>query len=182
MIHKRQFVFFTVLAVCFVVADSITAASPQVTDPVSTIRTRYASINKGLTRYKKVKRDLSGYSAEGGELVAYFNGPGIVKLVATYLGEGGKAVEEYYYWDGELIFVFRKQSNYDQPLSGNVVKTQEDRFYFGNKKLIKWINEDGKDVGSGESEFLEKQKEYLKSSRQFLKGSRSKAKTIEATD
>ncbi|PYS75326.1 MAG: hypothetical protein DMF73_01010 [Acidobacteria bacterium] len=42
-----------------------------------------------------------------------------------------------------MIFAFRKESRYHQPLSGKVINTKENRFYFSNDKLIKWIRESG---------------------------------------
>ena len=43
----------------------------------------------------------------------------------------------------KVDFVFRKQDTYDVPLSGKVVKTRVDRFYFSDDELIRWINETG---------------------------------------
>lgn len=131
-------------------------------DTVATIRSRYAAINKSLTRYKKVKKELSGYSDGGGTLDAYLDGKSVKKIVATHLGEAGKAVDEFYYWDGRLIFVFRKESRYDNPSSAKIVSTREDRFYFDNDQLIRWISEKGKQVPSSQAEYGEKQSFYLK--------------------
>jgi len=127
-----------------------------------------------------VKKALSGFSAEGGELVAYFHGPSVMKMVATYFGESGKATEEFYFWNGRLIFVLRVDSRYDKPLSGKVVKKTEDRFYFRDDKLIRWVDENGKEVASEKTEYAEKQKEYLESSKQLSDGARGKSSTIES--
>jgi len=163
-------------------ANPITQAKRQAdsSDPIPAIRQRFTAINRNLKRYKLIKKSLSGFSAEGGELVAYRDGQAIVKIVANYYGETGRTVEEYYYADGKLIFAFRKESTYDRPLSGKIVSTKENRFYFQDLKLIKWINEDGKEVPSTDSEFSSQQKDYLDTSQLFLKGARSKASTIEA--
>lgn len=149
-------------------------------DPILTIRDQYATINRRAAKYKKVKKELTGYSLEGGELVAYFDGPKIMKIVANHYGEGGKALEEYYYWDDQLIFVFRKDSSYDKPGSGKVVRTAENRFYFTNDRMIRWIAENSKQIASGDSEFVEKEKDYLKNSKEFTDGARSKKAMIEA--
>lgn len=153
----------------------------QTVDPIQSIREQYAKINKNAARYRSVKKELSGFSAEGGTLVAYFDGPKIMKIVATHYGEGGNAVEEYYYGDDQLIFVFRKDSIYDKPGSGKVVRTAENRFYFANDRLIRWIDENAKQIASSNSEYLEKEKDNLQSSRQFTDGARSTKSTIEAT-
>ena len=156
------------------------AASRQVEDPIASIRRRYTEINRSVAKYKKVKKALSGFSAEGGELVAYFDGPGIVKMVATFYGETGKAAEDYYYHDGKLIFVLRTDYRYSKPMSGKVVRTTLNRFYFSNDKLIRWIDENGKQVASDTSEHQDKQKDYLASSKQFTEGARSPKATIES--
>ncbi len=156
------------------------AGGPQTAAAIQSIRQQYAAINKRVSRYRKVKKELSGFSLEGGELIAYFDGPAIVKIVATHYGEGGRATEEYYYAKGKLIFVFRKDYRYDRPMSGKVVATQENRFYFYNDGLVRWIDEMGKPVPPGMAEFPLKEDEYRESSIKFLEGARSKNATIEA--
>jgi len=155
-------------------ADSQTAAF------ILSIRQRYANINKRVSRYKKIKKELSGFSLEGGEMIAYFDGPAIVKVVANHSGESGRAVEEYYYSNAKLIFVLRKDLTYNRPLSGKVVKTTVNRFYFQADRLIRWVNESGKQVDSSGAEYQENQNEYLEASRKFVDGARSKNATIEA--
>jgi hypothetical protein len=147
---------------------------------IRTIRQRYERINKAQKKYRKVRRELAGFSAEGGQLVAYFDGKAIAKIVATYFGESGKAEEEFYYSNGKLIFVFRWDSRYDRPLSGKVMVTKESRFYFNDDHLVKWIDEEGKDVAPTANEFSDQEKEYLSSSTTFTTAARSKVKVIEA--
>jgi len=154
------------------------ANAPQ-TDPIETIRQHYASINKSVPLYRRVKKNLSGFSGEGGELIAYFHGPSVMKMVATFFGETGKAVEEYYFWNGKLIFVLSTDNRYDKPLSGKVARKTEGRFYFKDDKLIKWLGGDGKEVASDSSEFAVKQTDYLKIARQLSEGANSKSPTIE---
>jgi hypothetical protein len=156
------------------------AASPQVEESITSTRQHYAQINRSAQKYKKVKKELSGFSTEGGQLIAYSDGPSVMKIAATFYGESGKASEEYYYWDGKLIFVLRTDYRYNRSLSGKVVQTTLDRFYFSNDRLIRWIDESGKQVASDTSEYQEKQKDYLDSSKQFTEGARSKTTTIES--
>ena len=151
----------------------------QAKDPLLAIRQQYAAINKRSARYRKVKKDLSGYSLEGGELVAYFDGPAIAKIVARHLGESGNTVEEYYYRNGQLIFVFEKVSRYSRPLSGKVVSAVENRFYFQDDDLIRWLGEKGKEVPVSE-EYRLKEKVLLENSNQFISGARSPKALIEA--
>ncbi|MEK6333627.1 MAG: hypothetical protein AABM67_01685 [Acidobacteriota bacterium] len=172
-----------ILAVLFVPVIFVFAfpagSVAQSADPIASIRQHYAQINRNAALYKKVKKELSGFSAEGGELLAYFHGPSVMKIVATFFGESGKASEEYYFWDGQLIFVLRKDFQYNKPLSGKVIRTTENRFYFNSGKLIRWIDENAKEVGSDAPTYQEKQKEYLETSKQFSDGAGSKNPTIE---
>ena len=155
------------------------AKAPQ-TDQIETIRQHYASINKNVPLYRRVKKNLSGFSGEGGELVAFFHGPSVMKMIATFYGEMGKAVEEYYFWNGQLIFVFRTDNNYDKPVSGKVIKKTESRFYFKDDKLIKWLAEDGKEMTSDSKEYAGKQTDYLKTAKLLTEGANSKSATVES--
>jgi hypothetical protein len=159
----------------------ISTSHAQTADPVQSIRQRYATINQRVARYKKIRKELSGFSAEGGQLIAYLDGPAIVKIAATYYGEGGRADEEYYYQDGKLIFVYRMDSTYSRPLSGKVIRRSENRFYFQNDRLIKWLDENSKAVSDGE-EYLKQQAEYLEASNRFVIGARSSNPTIVAPE
>jgi hypothetical protein len=169
----------TILILALAVANVFAYGSIQREDPIQSIKQHYAQINGSVPRYKKIKKELSGFSAEGGELLAYFHGPSIMKMVATYFGESGKAAEEYYFWDGKLIFVLRTDFRYDKPLSGKVASKTENRFYFSDDKLIQWIDENGKQV-TPDTEFQTKRKEYLESSKQLSDGARAKSPTIES--
>jgi len=154
-------------------------SSPQTNDPIESIRQHYANINQNVSRYRRVKKNLSGYSAEGGELIAYFHGPSVMKMVATFFGETGRTVEEYYYWNGQLIFVFQTENRYDKPF-GKIVRKIETRFYFKDDKLIRWLDENGKDVASDSAEYAPKQADYLKFSKELVEGAQSRRATIES--
>ena len=84
-----------------------------------------------------------------------------------------------YYSNDKLIFIFRKYRHYSGHLTGKVVRTTENRYYFKDDKLIRWIGEDGKQVSSASSEFAAKEAEQLASSKQLTEGTRSKSPTIE---
>ena len=154
--------------------------TPQNEKEIQSIRQSYAAINRNQARYRKVKKELSGFSAEGGVLTAYFEGANIVKILATYYGEMGRTNEEFYYRDGKLIFVLRTELNYKRPLSGKVVSTKLDRFYFHDDKLIRWIDSAGKLMASDSSEYQEQEKDNLDTSKLFIDGARSSNKTIES--
>jgi hypothetical protein len=65
-------------------------------------------------------------------------------------------------------------------LSGKVVSTAEERFYFNNNQLVRWIDQDKKQVEASNSDYAAKQAEYLDFSSHFLSAARSKTRTLEA--
>ena len=135
----------TLVAVWLVfVAVSALAADSALEGKIKTIRAQYAQIEKGLKDCRQVKRDLPEQSTEGGELTAYFKDRSVEKLRAMFLGEMGRVVEEYYFWNSELIFMFRVESRYTKPFSGVVRTKKEERFYFADGKLIQWLGADKK--------------------------------------
>ena len=76
--------------------------------------------------------------------------------------------------------MLRTEFRYDKPLSGKVARKTENRFYFSHDKLIKWIDENAKEVASDRTEYQDKQKEYLESSQLLSEGARGKSATIES--
>jgi hypothetical protein len=116
---------------------------------VKAIRIRYDEVERDLKNCKQVKRAVMDESAEGGELTAYFSGQSLRKLVGIFYGETGKTIEEYYFWDERLFFVLRVDSHYDEPLSGKVVRKSEERFYFADDALIRWLDPEKKEVSAG---------------------------------
>jgi hypothetical protein len=163
------------------VSVSASARIAQEKDSISSIRERYAAINKNQAKYKAVKKELAGFSTEGGELTAYFDGSKIVKIAVTNNGETNSFFEEFYYSDEKLIFVYRKQEIYDKPMT-KVVKTKESRFYFSDGQLIRWINENGKQVRAGNSQYPETRSHYLGLSKLLTEGARSQQPVIEAPE
>jgi opacity protein-like surface antigen len=172
--------FFTLVLILAVVTVSAAFGNAQIENQIQSIRQSYAAINRKQARYRKVKKELSGFSAEGGVLIAYFDGPNIVKMLATYYGEMGRTNEEFYYRDGTLIFVLRTELNYNRPLSGKVVSRKLSRFYFNEDKLIRWIDESGKTMPSDSAEYQEQEKDNLDTSKKLNEGARSSNKTIES--
>ena len=176
---KRISVVIVIVLFGVLASHEAKAQGAQDPDSIQAIRQQYAAINRNAARYKKVKKELMGFSAEGGELVAYLRGPSIVKITATFYGEMGRATDEFYYSNGKLIFVFRKHSHYSGHLTGKVVRTTENRYYFKDDKLIRWIGEDGKQVALTAPDFVQGEARVLASSRQFIERARSKNPTVE---
>ena len=162
LITKRLGVIVCIMAA----AGSVGAADPLVEEKVKSIRAKYAEIERELKDCRQVKRDLPDESAEGGELVAYFKGSNLRKLSTKLFGETGNLAEEYYFAGNELIFVFRAETRFSGPNSGVVREKTEQRFYFADGKLIRWLDRDHKEVTKDSSKF-ERERELLASAKKY---------------
>ena len=141
-------------------------AGSTLNEEVKTIRSRYDAVDKDLSHCKQIKRDLPDESTEGGELTAYFSGQSLRKLVAKFYGETGQAREEYYFWEDRLFFVLRVESRYDKPLSGKVTTRSEERFYFADDALIRWLDPEKKEAPAGPA-FLERGGDLLARAKKY---------------
>lgn len=149
MVRLFSLIIFASLFFSFALVDT---KAQDTNALVIKIREHYAQINKLTRTYRKVKKDAEGFSLEGGEMTAYFSGKQVMKIAAIFYGESGRSTADFYFWDGKLIFVFQKRFNYDKPMSGKVVSTEENRYYFNEGTLIKWVEgKKDKNVNDDES-------------------------------
>jgi hypothetical protein len=75
-------------------------------EAIETIRNRYAQVNRDLHTCQPIKRELEGYSPEGGELTDYLFKSSVRRAVALFYHESGQTLREYYFWEDQLFFVF----------------------------------------------------------------------------
>lgn len=139
------------------------------TDKISIIRARYARINRDIQRCKKVEHDVSERfrSLEGDELVAYLCSGARRKIVLTHYWETSRVVEDYYYWEGRLFFIRSRHLRYDGTF-GDVVRIEENRYYFAADQLIRWIGKDGRVVKAGGEEGRKQERELLGKAKELL--------------
>lgn len=155
-------------------------SSQAATRFIATIRAHYAHIESNLKHCRKVAHDLPDKSSEGGTVVAYFAGPALSKITATYYGEAGKWIEEYYFWQGQLCFVLSTKAQYNQPLSvhilntppGTVKSSTQERSYFDHGKLIRWIGQNGKSIDIKSPVARQQEREVLSEARHLIVVSR----------
>jgi len=159
-IINRKITIFILLSTSFFVANcsgqqrrelskkqNIINAADSIESQIKEIRKEYARINSDSSKYKVVRKDINGESAEGGVLKKYFYGDTIQKAVAVFFGETGKLTIEYYFKMGKIIFIYEKEDKYDFPIyndKAQIKTTKENRYYFSSQKLIRWIGDDGK--------------------------------------
>ena len=115
------------------------------------IRKEFAGINAESKKYRLVLKDIRGLSTEGGELKSYYDGDELKKSVLTLFGEMGRSVNEYYFAGEQVFFCYERHIEYDKPMymkEMRIKKIEENRYYFNNEKLIRWVGASGKIVPS----------------------------------
>jgi hypothetical protein len=117
-------------------AVSATSGSPAA---IARIRAEFAEIQREAPGYRQTKHDVQGFSLEGGELTGYYDGSELRKLHAQLFGESWQGTDDFYFADGELIFIHTVQLRYEEAFSSRLAWTIEHRFYFDGGRLIRRI-------------------------------------------
>ncbi len=152
---------------------SLASADPRIDD----IRKEYQAVRSALPTYTRESVEVTGYSAEGGTAKAFRDARGNIRLIRVELcGESGKIFEEYYYRNESLIFAFYEHYRYNvpfnvseetikemriEPFDPKKTKITEDRYYFHNGTMIKWLDEEKRVVNTQSREFRETAKEVM---------------------
>jgi len=151
---------------------------------IAQIRAEYQAIRTALPNLKVETITLDGISTEGADAKAYRDGKGNVRLIrAELFFESGKEIGEYYYKDGRLIFSFYTTHRYNAPsyltrerakeigidaFDPKKTKVSEDRYYFKDGKLIRWLGEAKREVDARSKEYKDAEKSLLEFSNELL--------------
>jgi hypothetical protein len=131
---------------------------------ITNIKNEFKRINSDTEKLVLVTKDLEDISSQGGDLKLFYEENDLKKAVLIAYGETGRSTSEYYFEDGKLIFAYTRDEFYDKSIydkqQPNIQKEEENRFYFFENKLIRWIDKNNKIVNP--SEYLDKEKELIK--------------------
>lgn len=121
---------------CTAQAVSATSGSPEA---IARIRAEFVAIEREVPDYRRTVHNVWDFSLEGGTLTGFYRGGELRKLHAHLHGETWQGTEEFYFADGQLVFVYFVTGRYDMPMSGNVTTQTEHRLYFDQGRLIRHI-------------------------------------------
>lgn len=142
--RNRKIIVFILLMTSFSWLSS-SGQEDSVEIRIKEIRRECDRINSA--KLKVVQEDINDQSAEGGILKKNYDSNTLRKAVFTFFGETGQSRSEGYLLNGEVIFVLQTEERYKAPIYMGKTETkslEENRFYFKNEKLIRWIDNDGK--------------------------------------
>ena len=98
-----------------------------------------SAINKGLGGYARsrviAKRPDLEYKSE---VTIWRDRAGVRKIEALDRDDSGNVITEYYYLDGALVFAYQAIKGYND--TGKRVIRGEERQYFNNGKMSKWLS------------------------------------------
>lgn len=177
----KHIIVTLLLAVCY---QNITLGqTPELI--FSTIKAKLKEIQKNVSTYDTTMIDITDESTEGGEAIGYYDKSNLKMIIATWFGETGKRRLECYFDAGKLFFALNTYYKYNRPIyydknaaNGNddtvvfnPAKTiiKEDRYYFNDRKLIRWLDNNKKLTESRLPEFIKSEKEILEDSENLKK-------------
>jgi hypothetical protein len=140
--------------------SAATVNSDSTEEKIASIRKEYKRIISEEPKCKVATEDMDDRSTEGGEMKKFYLGKSLQKARLIFFGETGKAIFEYYFVEGVVIFFLKRTYGYNIPMylkGSRVSKMEEERFYFNNKTLIRWIGPDGKIIASNRYSGREKE-------------------------
>ncbi len=155
---------------------------------ILSIRKEYQAIQDALPHLKASDFALPDElgATEGANTTAYRDRAGRVRaIVLAKYWETGKDFEEYYYYrDGKLMFVFTRHLGYNQHpgITPEVAKQEgfaeafdpkkssisDNRYYFGKKGMIRWLDEHKKQVDPDSKAFADAAKGLVETSKTLL--------------
>lgn len=162
---------------------SIIIFGQEESDSILKIREHFNYVNNNLSRLEQRTFEETDHSTEGGKGLLYFDGTDLVKVSLELLGETGKLERELYFKNEYLLFIFDKSYRYNAPIyiddsrakefglsegfNAEKTKVYEDRFYFENEKLIRWIDSSGQLRPPNDPEYYSKEKSLVDYSLEF---------------
>jgi uncharacterized protein YecT (DUF1311 family) len=118
---------------------------------IRTIRQEVQSIEKNAPKFRRLAIPWEGRSTEGGELIGYFQGPSLRKVVEDVFGETGRSITELYFQSNRLIFAVSTTIHYKRPLNFDektkdleIESRVQERCWFAQGRLIAAAGGDGK--------------------------------------
>lgn len=126
----------------FIAGDNPIKISIDTPGIIKKIQSDFLKINKDLNLYRKKSREAFGFSAEGGNVIGYYDKNTLKKIHCTFYGEMGKTEADYYFNNKGLFFLYKKEVFYDKPMylkDFKIKNLTEMRYYLYTTKVIKSI-------------------------------------------
>jgi len=128
-------------------------------------RAVYKETNDHLGDYKKIPA-IHSEDETRFDLTGWFDGTELRRVDSRVPGEDGDGKEEYYFDGGELLFAFRHYKVAGAK-GGAKPGLVEDRFYFRDGRMFKWISTEKSPVDPSSEDFTIEEERLLANSSAF---------------
>lgn len=118
-------------------AQSAVTATSGDSSVIQRIRTQVGTIDRSLSRFRKVDRDIDNVSTDGGHVTAYFEGDGLRKLDVGIFSESWSRTETYYFVRGAPFFVFHENGLGDEQRDSHALIAN--RLYIDSGVVIRHV-------------------------------------------
>ena len=161
------------LLLCLTAVLTLLHASPSgaAPDPTAEHRALYSEINGALKTMaqKRFTVDLPGAPVEP-EGTAWISGGMARKIRIVYPSDHGQMVQDFYYSPGadlpKLMFVYEVITT--QTVNGTDSSGRENRYYFQDGQMIRWLDEDRRAVPTDIQDFTDREQEVMEASSMAL--------------
>jgi len=149
---------------------------------IARIERRHGWIKNALPSLCQRSMGLSDLPLRGGQGKAYWDYKKDIEMITVEFNDkSGKVIQEYYYWNGTLMFVYedrRKNIPHVSPKKGTEIKNrsltsqekqiEENFYYFDNGKMIKWVDKTKKEIDIKGGKFKKAEREIINSSNKLI--------------
>ncbi|MFY0645000.1 MAG: hypothetical protein JXR19_11080 [Bacteroidia bacterium] len=162
----------------------------QESEDILDIRKWYNEINSSQQGYIinedkdiNVYKDLNpkNYSYESEEiyrlavinLIRYYDGKKLKKAIVSFNGDREDLISEYYFKDDNLFFCFKVKKEYhkqkwDDNYNSNDFNSLENRYYFKENNLIRWLNPEMKQMEMNSTRSIDVEKHVLSDAKLYM--------------
>jgi hypothetical protein len=158
------------------VGTAAVPADPEQEQQIAAIRKLLIDINVA-TNLSRSTVNIDALTSEGGSMEVYREPSGAVrKLVVAGLGYVGRDISEYYLENEQLRFLYQRVEFYNRPMTEvrvselRIASSRDQRFYFVDGKLIRWLDSKVGEVLPAEPGFEQREaeiREYFGRLREF---------------
>lgn len=159
---------FILSAFIFILGYSVSGAQ-NTENIVKEIRAEYALINKNLKSYKKISYSTTDEYGFSTNYIIYKEN-NIVRLVIIMSPSDDVFLKtEYFYKNDQLFFAFvTSEGTYDS------IHNSQNRYYFSNNTMVRWIDNSKKNVPTTSKEFKEAAESNLTHAQKVFKEASAK--------
>jgi len=176
-----------ILLIVLLFSSQVIYAKDGENKDIKNIKKMFSEINRksnsSYLEYSRFQMLDNNNSTEGGMIVAFVLKKKFKKISVKYLGEMGKYDADFYLKDNKVFFVYSVRTNYNAPmyLTKSEAKKQgieafdpkkstkdENRLYFKDDKLIKWLDNKKEELDVKSKKSLNKSKEIHKEIKRII--------------